>query len=189
VGLIPRLALFWRQLSFFLFLLACDFTHTLSPPRFAAQALTCVFSFGPAKTEALCTSIVDNRKNDPWGGNGYLSTILRAVKMQDATEYSADETKTEFPPALDYATSAQRELLIREQSAALVCYALWLISYCSKGLVANNNNNNNCRSRLRKTSPLSSVTCRSFGSSVASIPSPIPQTKKRTGQKRSRSRR
>ena len=64
---------------------------------------------------------MDNRKNDPWGGNGYLSTILRAVKMQDATDYSEDETKTEFPPALDYATSAQRELLIREQSAALVC--------------------------------------------------------------------
>ncbi|RMZ67831.1 Mediator complex subunit Med22 [Pyrenophora seminiperda CCB06] len=63
---------------------------------------------------------MDNRKNDPWGGNGYLSTILRAVKMHDATEYSADETKTEFPPALDYATSAQRELLIREQSAALI---------------------------------------------------------------------
>ncbi|PWO25935.1 potassium ion channel Yvc1, partial [Pyrenophora tritici-repentis] len=72
-----------------------------------------------AKTETLCTSIVDNRKNDPWGGNGYLSTILRAVKLQDATDYSADET-TEFPPALDYATSAQRELLIREQSAALI---------------------------------------------------------------------
>jgi hypothetical protein len=73
-----------------------------------------------AKTEALCTSIVDNRKDDPWGGDGYLSTILRAVKMQDATDYSEDDTRTEFPPALDYATSAQRELVIREQSAALV---------------------------------------------------------------------
>lgn len=74
----------------------------------------------PAKTEALCGSIIDTRKDDPWGGDGYLSTILRAVKMQDATDYSEDDTRTEFPPALDYATSAQRELLIREQSAALV---------------------------------------------------------------------
>jgi hypothetical protein len=82
----------------------------------------------PAKTEALCSSIIDTRKEDPWGGDGYLSTILRAVKMQDATDYSEDDTRTEFPPALDYATSAQRELLIREQSAALVrCYlGFWL---------------------------------------------------------------
>jgi hypothetical protein len=40
--------------------------------------------------------------------------------MQDATDYSDDDTRTEFPPALDYATSAHRELLIREQSAALI---------------------------------------------------------------------
>jgi hypothetical protein len=40
--------------------------------------------------------------------------------MQDATDYSDDDTRAEFPPALDYATSAHRELLIREQSAALV---------------------------------------------------------------------
>jgi hypothetical protein len=45
--------------------------------------------------------------------------------MQDATDYSEDDTRTEFPAALDYATSAQRELLIREQSAALVRHTLW----------------------------------------------------------------
>lgn len=74
----------------------------------------------PAKTEALCTSIVDNRKDDPWGGDGYLSTILRTVKMHEATEYSSVLNKTEYEPALDYSTSAQKELLIKEQSAALV---------------------------------------------------------------------
>lgn len=73
-----------------------------------------------AKTEALCKSIVDNRRDDPWGGDGYLSTILRTVKMHEATEYSSVLNKTEYEPALDYSTSAHKELLIKEQSAALV---------------------------------------------------------------------
>ncbi|KAH7558700.1 hypothetical protein BM1_04837 [Bipolaris maydis] len=73
-----------------------------------------------AKTEALCKSIVDNRRDDPWGGDGYLSTILRTVKMHEATEYSSVLNKTEYEPALDYSTSAHKELLIKEQSAALI---------------------------------------------------------------------
>ncbi|KNG45370.1 actin-binding cofilin tropomyosin type [Stemphylium lycopersici] len=73
-----------------------------------------------AKTEALCTSIVDNRKDDPWGGDGYLSTILRTVKMHEANDYSSIDSKTTYEPVLDYATSAQKELVIKEQSAALI---------------------------------------------------------------------
>ncbi|EUC44867.1 hypothetical protein COCMIDRAFT_96968 [Bipolaris oryzae ATCC 44560] len=73
-----------------------------------------------AKTEALCKSIVDNRRDDPWGGDGYLSTILRTVKMHEATEYSSVLNKTEYEPVLDYSTSAHKELMIKEQSAALI---------------------------------------------------------------------
>lgn len=40
--------------------------------------------------------------------------------MHEATEYSSVLNKTEYEPALDYSTSAQKELLIKEQSAALV---------------------------------------------------------------------
>lgn len=57
------------------------------------------------------------RNPDPWGGNGYFSTILRATKMQDASSYSAVE---QLDPAYDYATSAGKELLIREQKEALI---------------------------------------------------------------------
>ncbi|KAF1829275.1 hypothetical protein BDW02DRAFT_574141 [Decorospora gaudefroyi] len=75
-----------------------------------------------AKTEALCSAIVDNRKtDDPWGGTGYLSTMLRAVKLQDEVEHPIDETEDEAAkPTLDYAVSAQRELVIREQTAGLI---------------------------------------------------------------------
>jgi hypothetical protein len=74
-----------------------------------------------AKTEALCSSIYDLRKDDPWGGNGYLSTILRATKMQDTVPHPTAPNETiELPPSWDYATSAQKELVIKEQTAALV---------------------------------------------------------------------
>ncbi|KAF1935341.1 hypothetical protein EJ02DRAFT_460475 [Clathrospora elynae] len=73
-----------------------------------------------AKVNTLCTSIIDPKHSDPWGGNGYLSTILRTVKMNDANEHVADEQYSEFEPGLDYATSAQRELVIREQTAGLI---------------------------------------------------------------------
>lgn len=143
----------------------------------------------PAKTEALCTSIVDNRKDDPWGGDGYLSTILRAVKMHEATEYSSVLNKTEFEPALDYSTSAHKELLIKEQSAALVRHVylilfklpfaatMWTSSPAITVLTPMN------RSRPPRISQRSSVISRNSGSLAASIPSPILQTKRRTAQK------
>jgi len=94
------------------------YVHPLAfqPPArpFPHLALTCIH---PARTESLCNAIVDIRNPDPWGGNGYLSTILRMTKLADASPYSNVE---ELEPALDYATSAQRELGIREQAAGLV---------------------------------------------------------------------
>jgi hypothetical protein len=79
----------------------------------------------PAKVDALCTSIYDNRNDDPWGGNGYLSTILRAVKMQDATPRSSGQGEvTDLSPSLDYSTSAHRELVIKQQAAAVVRHVL-----------------------------------------------------------------
>lgn len=54
-----------------------------------------------------------NDNPDPAAGDGYLSTILKAVKMDGqppSTMYAAN----------DYATSAQKELTIREQTAGLV---------------------------------------------------------------------
>ncbi|KAL6704892.1 hypothetical protein ACN47E_007575 [Coniothyrium glycines] len=72
-----------------------------------------------AKTERLCNAITDPRSDDPWGGNGYLSTILRAVRMQD-TSPNATEGRTELEPAYDYATSAYKELVIRESAAGLI---------------------------------------------------------------------
>lgn len=73
----------------------------------------------PAKTEQLCNAIVDNRNQDPWGGDGYLSTILRAIKMEESSDY-APHGHTRLESAYDYTTSASKELLIREQTAGLV---------------------------------------------------------------------
>ncbi|OAL48483.1 hypothetical protein IQ07DRAFT_571210 [Pyrenochaeta sp. DS3sAY3a] len=72
-----------------------------------------------AKTEQLCNAIVDNRNQDPWGGDGYLSTILRAIKMEDSSDY-APHGHTRLESAYDYTTSASKELLIREQTAGLI---------------------------------------------------------------------
>ncbi|KAF2125980.1 hypothetical protein P153DRAFT_322875, partial [Dothidotthia symphoricarpi CBS 119687] len=70
-----------------------------------------------ARTESLCTSIADIRVTDPWAGDGYLSTILRAVKMADS---SAHANVPQLEGVHDYATTAQREGRIREQTAGLV---------------------------------------------------------------------
>jgi hypothetical protein len=70
-----------------------------------------------ARTETLCNAIYDERNLDPWGGDGYLSTILRTVKMEDTSEYS---TVPKLNQAKDYYTSAQKELTVREQTAGLV---------------------------------------------------------------------
>lgn len=70
------------------------------------------------KTENLCNAIIDIRNPDPWGGSGYLSTILRLAKLADASAYSNVEA---LEPGIDYATSAGRELGIREQAAGVVC--------------------------------------------------------------------
>jgi hypothetical protein len=71
----------------------------------------------PARTEQLCNAIYDERNTDPWGGEGFLSTILRTVKPADT---SAHSTIPKISEAKDYYTSAQKELTVREQSAALV---------------------------------------------------------------------
>jgi hypothetical protein len=71
----------------------------------------------PARTETLCNAIYDERSNDPWGGDGYLSTILRTVKPADTSEYS---TIPKISEAKDFYTSAQKELTVREQTAGLV---------------------------------------------------------------------
>jgi hypothetical protein len=57
---------------------------------------------------------------DPWGGTGYLSTILRTVRMQEENDYAETTHSTPLEPAFSYATSAQKELVIKEQTAALV---------------------------------------------------------------------
>lgn len=88
---------------------------------------------------------MDNRKDDPWGGDGYLSTILRTVKMHEATDYSSVHNKTEFEPALDFSTSAHKELLIKEQTAALVRHMSFTSTPFGRALIPH-------RSRLRKTS-------------------------------------
>ncbi|KAH4118245.1 hypothetical protein HBI70_184780 [Parastagonospora nodorum] len=70
-----------------------------------------------ARVEKLCNAIYDERNTDPWGGDGYLSTILRTVKPADTSEYS---TIPKLNEAKDYSTSAQKELVVREQSASLI---------------------------------------------------------------------
>jgi hypothetical protein len=70
-----------------------------------------------ARVEALCNAIYDERTVDPHGGDGYLSTILRAVKPQDTSEVS---TVNELGEAKDYNTSAQKALTIEEQTLGLV---------------------------------------------------------------------
>ncbi|KAH8719297.1 hypothetical protein GQ44DRAFT_623625 [Phaeosphaeriaceae sp. PMI808] len=70
-----------------------------------------------ARTETLCNAIYDERNVDPWGGDGYLSTILRTVKMEETSEYS---TVPKLSEAKDYYTSAQKELTIKEQTAGLI---------------------------------------------------------------------
>ncbi|KAF2026938.1 hypothetical protein EK21DRAFT_73169 [Setomelanomma holmii] len=70
-----------------------------------------------ARTESLCNAIYDERSRDPWGGDGYLSTILRTVRMEESSEYSDYKALND---ARDYYTSAQKELTIREQTAGLI---------------------------------------------------------------------
>ncbi|KAL5119331.1 hypothetical protein ACEQ8H_002818 [Pleosporales sp. CAS-2024a] len=70
-----------------------------------------------ARTEKLCNAIYDERNADPWGGDGFLSTILRTVKPAETSEYA---TIPKLSEAKDYYTSAQKELTVREQSAALI---------------------------------------------------------------------
>ncbi|KAH7065860.1 hypothetical protein BKA63DRAFT_166361 [Paraphoma chrysanthemicola] len=70
-----------------------------------------------ARTENLCNAIYDERTRDPWGGDGYLSTILRTVRMEETSAYSEYQKMNE---ARDYYTSAQKELTIKEQSAGLI---------------------------------------------------------------------
>ncbi|KAH7408629.1 hypothetical protein DE146DRAFT_629522 [Phaeosphaeria sp. MPI-PUGE-AT-0046c] len=70
-----------------------------------------------ARTETLCNAIFDERNLDPWGGEGYLSTILRTVRPADTSEFSNIPKLSE---AKDYYTSAQKELTVREQSAGLI---------------------------------------------------------------------
>jgi hypothetical protein len=78
-----------------------------------------------ARTETLCNAIFDERNPDPYGGEGYLSTILRTVKPAVTSEYS---TIPKISEAKDYNTSAQKELTVREQSAGLVRRAHFLES-------------------------------------------------------------
>ncbi|KAF2624771.1 hypothetical protein BU25DRAFT_347601, partial [Macroventuria anomochaeta] len=67
-----------------------------------------------ARAEALCDAITPrNDDPDPAAGNGYLSTILKAVKMDGAPPSTMNA-------ANDYATSAGKELTIREQTAGLI---------------------------------------------------------------------
>lgn len=67
-----------------------------------------------ARAEALCDAITPRSDDpDPAAGDGYLSTILKAVKMDGAPPSTMNE-------ANDYATSAAKELTIREQTAGLV---------------------------------------------------------------------
>jgi hypothetical protein len=75
-----------------------------------------------ARTEALCNAIYDERNTDPWGGDGYLSTILRTVKPQDTSDFS---TVPHLDEAKDYYTSAQKELTVKEQTAGLVRFVAW----------------------------------------------------------------
>lgn len=132
---------------------------------------------------------MDSRKDDPWGGDGYLSTILRTVKMHEATDYSSVLNKTEYEPALDYSTSAHKELLIKEQSAALVGHVrvISLKALPTAAILANSATNAlltpTNRSRPLRTSRPSFVICRNSGSLVALIPSPILQMKKQTARK------
>ncbi|KAH9866753.1 hypothetical protein J1614_008446 [Plenodomus biglobosus] len=69
------------------------------------------------KTENLCNAIIDPRNPDPWGGNGYISTILRLTRLADASAYSNVEG---LEPGLDYATSAGREVGIKGAAAGLI---------------------------------------------------------------------
>jgi len=67
-----------------------------------------------ARAEALCDAITPRDGDaDPAGGDGYLSTILKAVKMDGAPPSTMNA-------ANDYATSAAKELTIREQTAGLI---------------------------------------------------------------------
>ena len=60
------------------------------------------------------------RSSDPWGGTGYLSTILRATRLSEHSPYADSTSSDVLPGAFDYASSAHRELLIREQTAGLI---------------------------------------------------------------------
>lgn len=72
-----------------------------------------------SETDRLCTSIIDPRNPDPYGGTGYLSTILRAIRMQDASPNGVDG-RTSLEPRYEYATSAWREAVVRDATAGLV---------------------------------------------------------------------
>lgn len=109
--------------------------------------------------------------------------------MHEATEYSSVLNKTEYEPALDYSTSAHKELLIKEQSAALVGHVrvILLKALPTVAILANSATNAlltpTDRLRPPRTSRPSSVIYRNSGSSVALILSPILQTKRQTARK------
>ena len=92
-----------------------------SAPHLSALSLAHRILLTPptARTEQLCNAIADNRNADPWGGDGYLSTILRAVKMEESSDY-APSGQERLNGAYDYATSAQKELVVKEQAAGLI---------------------------------------------------------------------
>ncbi|KAJ4332443.1 hypothetical protein N0V87_008375 [Didymella glomerata] len=67
-----------------------------------------------ARAEALCDAITPRQdEGDITAGDGYLSTILKAVKMDGAPPST-------MSAANDHATSAAKELTIREQTAGLI---------------------------------------------------------------------
>jgi hypothetical protein len=85
-----------------------------------------------ARSESLCNAIYDDRNPDPYGGDGYLSTILRAARLEEKSEHATVQTLGE---ARDFATSAQKELTIRDQATGLVCamlpHTLWAVGRLS----------------------------------------------------------
>ncbi|KAJ8108362.1 hypothetical protein OPT61_g8227 [Boeremia exigua] len=83
---------------------------TMCQSRLLCSLDTACFS----RAEALCDAITpSNDDPDPAAGDGYLSTILKVVKMDGAPPSTMNA-------ANDYATSAAKELTIREQTAGLI---------------------------------------------------------------------
>lgn len=132
-----------------------------------------------ARSESLCNAIYDDRNPDPYGGDGYLSNILRAARLEETSE---NTTLKSLGEARDFATSAQKELTIRDQATGLVRAT----SSCTLGAVGGLTS---ARSKPRRILVPSSATCRNSGSLAASTPSRTPRTRKPPARRRSRSRR